>query len=210
MDIIMEVFILLTFYSFLWAFFFYCFLNLRVHVALKILIIIPIFLFVWWLEAAMVFTMLPALILIYKIKPKIHIIFVLINLALIGYLYYHNAINLYKFQKMCKNKEYYIEIVDNNYSIEDIRNQKYKFKITKNVEECKKDRDKCPNTTMLVHDRDVYSYDETKLIARTYNVFMPYDNLNIKVSTLSHTFHGKYCEAKDTNKLLLEKFLIKE
>lgn len=210
MDVVREVFILLTFYSFLWAFLFYYISSIRVHIVFRILILIPILLFIWWIQAVIVFIMLPALFLFYKIKPKIHIAFVLINLALIGYLYYHNAINLYKFQKMCKNKEYYIEIVDNNYSIEDIRNQKYKFKITKNVEECKKDRDKCPNTTMLVHDRDVYSYDETKLIARTYNVFMPYDNLNIKVSTLSHTFHGKYCEAKDTNKLLLEKFLIKE
>lgn len=159
------------------------------------------------MQAVIVFIMLPALFLFYKIKPKIHIAFVLINLALIGYLYYHNAINLYKFQKMCKNKEYYIEIVDNNYSIEDIRNQEYYATIARNIELCDRSVEYCPKKTTVVHYHNVFLEKDDKIVAKTYNIFRPYDILGVKTSALSRQMTGEYCESEDRNMNVIDFYM---
>ena len=199
-----EIVYLLPFYTLLWCVIIYRVISENLHPVFKILLILPIIMFLYRLEPVTIFTTMLVLATFYKFKPKIHMMVVLIITILICFLYYRQVMNLYVFQKMCENKEYYVEIVNSNYSIDEIKNREYRILNTQKSDLCDKDVQYCPKNTTVVHDGNVFLKNTDRLIAKIYKVFRPYSRLEIVVSSFSRELHGEYCGYNDISEILIK------
>lgn len=141
--------------------------------------------------------------------------FLLFFIVLISVIIYFSTTqsreNYRLFKQMCKNKEYRIEIVDENYTVEDIKQEKF-YLIESNAYDSCHWGLKCPNKTELFHTRNIIiipnndkSYkniiNNGRYIAKVYEIFRPYSSLEIALDFEGAGIYGSLCTYRSLDEI---------
>jgi hypothetical protein len=123
-------------------------------------------------------------------QNKTHFIVTLITLFLTyGFLF--DGFKMLKFRYECNvKKEFKIEILDSNYTLNNLQNTRLKDSEIYHL--CDNDYAKCPKNVGLIHKSDIYVTDE-KNIGKIYRYFMPYNSFMHKFLSVSIDVQGLTC-----------------
>ena len=106
-----------------------------------------------------------------------------------GFLF--DGFKMLKFRYECDiKKNFKIEIVDDNYTLNNLQN--IRLKDSEIYHRCENDYVKCPKNVGLIHKSDIYLTDE-KNIGKIYRYFMPYNSFMHKFLSVSIDVQGLTC-----------------
>lgn len=175
----MSIFVLIIVFCFVTAFLMHQIYLLNLNRIVKFIIIVLIF-FLSCISVKLSLFLIPIFLVILKNKfnKKFNKTIVTIISVIVTAFSFNAVKNYIVFVFKCYNRDYYIKIVDNNYTYKDIDNMYIDFPIN----DIEKNKSK-----YLIHDASIYKDENrTKIIAKVYNVNVKNSYLDAELGKIMH------------------------